>query len=186
MSGSLFNRVHQLNRVVGGAVHHCASPGASKRIGDWVLGGRAADTDRRSFEASRPHASRSQQHTARGERQERGAQRRRASVRSLPSTGTGAALERHVRGTQEVEAVTGRVRREATSRADATSMCAANPMRIRREAGETRKEKSAPKELDNCGHIEGLNVAQNSLLGITDLTKRPSTCERNARATPSL
>jgi hypothetical protein len=138
-------------------VHHCASPGASKRIWDWVLGGRAADTDRRSFEARRPHASRSQQHTARGERQERGAQRRRASVRSLPSTGTGAALERHVRGTQEVETVTGHVRREATSRADATSMYAANPMRTRRETGETRKEKSAPKELDNCGHIEGLN-----------------------------
>jgi hypothetical protein len=36
-------------------------------------------------------------------------------------------------------------------------MYAANPMRTRRETGETRKEKSAPKELDNCGHIEGLN-----------------------------
>jgi hypothetical protein len=59
-----------------------------------VLGGRAADTDRRSFEARRPHASRSQQHTARGEPQESGAQRRRASVRSLPSKGTGSALER--------------------------------------------------------------------------------------------
>ena len=94
VSGSLFNRVHTLNRVVGGAVHHCASPGAAERIQDWVFGGRAADTDRRSFEVRRPHASRSQQHTARGEPQERGAQRRRASVRSLPSKGTGSALER--------------------------------------------------------------------------------------------
>ena len=61
-----------------------------------------------------------------------------------------------MRGTQEVETVTGHVRREATSCADATSMYAANPMHTRRETGETRKEKSAPKELDNCGHIEGL------------------------------
>src|SRR5215471_4943199 len=59
-----FNRVHQLNRVVGGAVHPCASPGASERIQDWVLGGRAADTDRRSFGARGSHASRSHQHIA--------------------------------------------------------------------------------------------------------------------------
>ena len=65
VSGSLFNRVRQPNRVVGGAVHPCASLSASERIGDWVFGGGAANTDRRSFEARRPHASRSQQHTAR-------------------------------------------------------------------------------------------------------------------------
>src|SRR5215470_2420048 len=64
VSGSLLNRVHQLNRVVGGAVHPCASPGASERIQDWVLGGRAADTDRRSFGARGSHASRSHQHIA--------------------------------------------------------------------------------------------------------------------------
>ena len=125
VSGSLFNRVHTLNRVVGGAVHHWASPGASERIQDWVLGGRAADTARRSFEASRPHASRSQQHTARGELQARGAPRHRASVRSLPSKGTGSVRERRVRDTQGAETVTGRVRREATSRADAISLRAA-------------------------------------------------------------
>jgi hypothetical protein len=88
MSGSLFNRVRETNRVVGGAGHSCASPSASERIQDWVLGGSAADTDRRSFGVSRPHASRSQQHTARVE---------------PPS-------ERRVRGTQEAETVTGRVR----------------------------------------------------------------------------
>ena len=82
VSGSLFNRVRKPNRVVGGAVHPCASPSATERIQDWVLGGRAADTDRRSFEASRPHASRSQRHTVRGEPQARGAQQHHASVRS--------------------------------------------------------------------------------------------------------
>ena len=56
-------RVRKPNRVVGGAVHHCASRGAAERRGDWVLGGGAADTDRRSFGARRSHASRSQQHT---------------------------------------------------------------------------------------------------------------------------
>jgi hypothetical protein len=35
VSGSLFNRVHQLNRVVGGAVHHwlCQAPQSAYRIG---------------------------------------------------------------------------------------------------------------------------------------------------------
>jgi hypothetical protein len=138
MSGSLFNRVHTLNRVVGGAVHPCASPGASERIQDWVLGGHAADTDRRSFEARRPHASRSQQHTVRGELQARGAQRRRASVRKLASKGTGPVRERCVRGTQEAETVTGRVRREAPH-AQTLPVCARpSPIRTRRAAGETR------------------------------------------------
>jgi hypothetical protein len=142
VSGSLFNRVHQLNRVVGGAVHPCASPGASERIQDWVLGGRAADTDRRSLEARRPHASRSQQHTARGEPQERGAQRRRVCVRSVPSKGTGLALERgecavHRRG-RPSQGVCG----EEPPHAQTLSVCARpSPMHTRRAAGETRKEK---------------------------------------------
>jgi hypothetical protein len=148
VSGSLFHRVHKLNRVVGGAVHHCASPGASERIQDWVLGGRAADTDRRSFEARRPHASRSQQHTARGEPQERGAQRRRASVRSLPSKGTGAALERGECAVHRRRRPSQGVCGEKPPHAQTLPVCARpSPMRTRREAGETRKEKSAPKGL---------------------------------------
>jgi hypothetical protein len=63
MSGSVFNRGRESNRVGRGAVHHCVSPRAAERRGDWVFGGRAADTERRSFGAHRPHASRSQQHT---------------------------------------------------------------------------------------------------------------------------
>ena len=35
----------------GGAAHLCASSGAAERIRDWVLGGAAADTERRSFGA---------------------------------------------------------------------------------------------------------------------------------------
>ena len=64
VSGLLVNRVCETNRVVGGAAHPCASPGASERIQDWVLGGVAADTDRRSFGTRGSHASRSHQHTA--------------------------------------------------------------------------------------------------------------------------
>ena len=157
MSGSLFNRVRQPNRVVGGAVHHCASPGASERIQDWVLGGRTADTDRRSFGARRPHALRSQQHTARAESLgERGAQRCRTSVRSRPSRDTGSARERRVRGTQEAEIVPGRVRWAATSRADAISMCAAKPHAHQERSRRDKKRKKCSKGLDNYGHIEGL------------------------------
>src|SRR5262249_6011840 len=46
------------------AVHPCASPGASERIQDWVLGGVAADTDSRSFGARGSHVSRSHQYIA--------------------------------------------------------------------------------------------------------------------------
>ena len=93
VSGSLFNRVHTLNRVVGGPFTTALlqAPQSAYRIGCLR---RAADTDRRSFEARRPHASRSQQHTACAEPQARGAQRRRTSVRSLPGKGMGSALER--------------------------------------------------------------------------------------------
>jgi len=148
VSGSLFNRVHQLNRVVGGAVHPWASPGASERIQDWVLGGRAADTDRRSFEAGRPHASRSQQHTARGEPQERGAQRGHASVRSLSIKGTGVVLERGeyavLRRWRPSQGVCG----EKLPHAQTLPVYARpSPMRTRRAAGETSKGKSAPKGL---------------------------------------
>jgi hypothetical protein len=156
VSGSMFNRVREPNRVVGGAVHHCASPGAAERIQDGVLGGRAADTERRSFEARRPHASRSQQHTARGKPQARGAQRRRASVRRRPRKGTGSARERRVRGTQEAETITGRVRREATSRADATHMCAAQSNAHQERSRRDKERKKCSKGLDNCGHIEGV------------------------------
>jgi hypothetical protein len=148
VSGSLFNRVHQLNRVVGGAVHPWASPGAAERIQDWVLGGRAADTDRRSFEASRPHALRSQQHTARGEPQERGAQRRRASVRSLPSKSTESALERGECAVHRRWRLSQGACGEKPPHAQRLPVCARpNPMRTRRAAGEARKEKSTPKGL---------------------------------------
>jgi hypothetical protein len=85
MSGSVFNRGRESNRVGRGAVHHCASPRAAERRGDWVFGGRAADTERRSFGAHRPHASRSQQHKARVQ-DTGGGDSHRAREASSPST----------------------------------------------------------------------------------------------------
>ena len=148
VSGSLFNRVRETNRVVGGAVHHCASPSVLERIQDWVLGGHAADTDRRSFEARRPHASRSQQHTSDAEPPERGAQQHRESVSGFPA---GAQSKRQrkerVRSTQKVGTAIGRVRREANLLVDATTMCA----RVQCTPGDNRsrqaKTKSAHKSL---------------------------------------
>jgi len=126
-----------------GAVHDCASPSASERIQDWVLGGRAADTDRRSFGAkgsTRHEASSTPQVQS---PQERGAQQRRASVRGLPTRARG-----HVRSTQEVETATGRVRQAAHPLADATRMCATksntHPERGRRGK---KRQKSAQKGL---------------------------------------
>ena len=158
MSGSLVNRVRKSNRVVGGAVHHCASRGASERIQDWVLGGRAADTDRRSFGARRPHALRSQQHTTRAEPPgERGAQQRCASVRGLPSTGTRRALERGC------GRYTGSGNSHRASEVRGHPTCRRYQYvrdQVQYLLGEKRerheKTKKRSTELDNCGHIEGL------------------------------
>ena len=102
MSGSLCNRVRQPNRVVGGAVHYGASLSASERIGDWVFGGGAVDTDRRSFEASRPHASRGQQHPARaklpGERGPATSRGHQASAEQGARARARAARARHTGG----------------------------------------------------------------------------------------
>jgi hypothetical protein len=157
VNGSLLNRVHKLNRVVGGAVHPCASPGASERLQDWVFGGRAADTDRRSFEASRPHASRSQQHTARaeplGERRPAASRDRQESAEQGHGIST---RERRVRRTQEAETITGRVRREANPLADAPRMCATKSNAHQERSRRDKERKKCSKGLDNCGHIEGL------------------------------
>jgi hypothetical protein len=149
--GSLFNRVRQANRVVGGAVHSCASPSASERIQDWVLGGTAANTDRRSFEARRPHALRSQQHTAGAESpRERGAQQCRASVRRSSEQGHGPARARSVAPYTEAETATGRVRREANPLVDATSMCATKShTHQEKSGGDKKRQKSAHKGLTN-------------------------------------
>jgi hypothetical protein len=143
MSGSLFNRVREMNRVVGGAAHHCASPGAAERIQDWVLGGVAADTDRRSFGARRPHASRSHQHTTYAE----------------PLGGVGGRREQEGRvlAIAGVDTAPGRVRPEANPLVDATSTRGREPPH-HQEITHIDKEKTKKrfKELDNCGHIEGL------------------------------
>jgi hypothetical protein len=120
MSGSVFNRVRESNRVVGGTVHHCASPRAAERIGNWVFGGRAADTDRRSFGANRPHASRSQQHTGYEEpsRTRRGCK------------------------TQEAEIATGRVKRAVRPRGDPISMGVLRPQSAGKERSRQEKTKS--------------------------------------------
>ena len=55
VSDSLLNRVRETNRDVGGAAHTRASFSAPRRIRDEVLGGSAADTDRRSFGARASH-----------------------------------------------------------------------------------------------------------------------------------
>jgi len=49
--------------LIGALNRDAQQPFCYASIQDWVFGGRAADTDRRSFGASRPDASRSQQHT---------------------------------------------------------------------------------------------------------------------------
>jgi hypothetical protein len=96
-----------MNRVVGGAAHPWASPGASERIQDWVLGGVAADTDRRSFGARRSHASRSHQRTTGAE----------------PRGGLGGRREQEGRvlDTEGVDTDPGRVRSEANPLVDVTS-----------------------------------------------------------------
>jgi hypothetical protein len=143
MSGSLFNRVREMNRVVGGAAHHCASPGAAERIQDWVLGGVAADTDRRSFGARRPHASRSHQHTTYAE----------------PLGGVGGRREQEGRvlAIAGVDTAPGRVRPEANPLVDATSTRGREPPHHQAITHiDKEKTKKRSKELDNCGHIEGL------------------------------
>ena len=71
-----------------------------------------------------------------------------------------SARARRVRATQEVETVTGRVRREATARADATSMCAAKSKAHQESSRRDKERKKCSKGLDNCGHIEGLYSAR--------------------------
>ena len=51
MSGSWFNRVRAPHRDVGGAAHTRAAFSAPRRLRDAVLGGSAADTERRAFGA---------------------------------------------------------------------------------------------------------------------------------------
>jgi hypothetical protein len=145
MSGSLFNRVREMNRVVGGAAHHWASPGASERIQDWVLGGVAADTDRRSFGARRSHASRSHQHTT--------------YVEPLGGVGGRRRQEGRVLATAGVDTAPGRVRPEANPLVDATSTRGREPQH-HQEITHIDKEKTKKRsqELDNCGHIEGLSA----------------------------
>jgi hypothetical protein len=168
MSGSLFNRVREMNRVVGGAAHHCASPGAAERIQDWVLGGVAADTDRRSFGARRPHASRSHQHTTYAE----------------PLGGVGGRREQEGRvlAIAGVDTAPGRVRPEANPLVDATSTRGREPPHHQEITHiDKEKTKKRSKELDNCGHIEGeicncVASALNATAGISpgDVGKRPS------------
>ena len=89
--------------------------------------------------------------------QERGAQQRRETVRSLPSRDTGSARERRVRRIQEAETITGRVRREANPLADATRMYATKSNAHQERSGRDKKrQKKCSKGLDKCGHIEGL------------------------------
>jgi hypothetical protein len=135
-----------MNRVVGGAAHHCASPGAAERIQDWVLGGVAADTDRRSFGARRPHASRSHQHTTYAE----------------PLGGVGGRREQEGRvlAIAGVDTAPGRVRPEANPLVDATSTRGREPPHHQEITHiDKEKTKKRSKELDNCGHIEGLRIA---------------------------
>jgi hypothetical protein len=151
--GSLLNRVRQANRVGGGAAHHCASPSASERRQDGVLGGCAADTESRSFGATRPHASRSPPHTACAESPgERGAQPRRASRQGPSEQGHGpAAREERIRRTQEAETATERVRREAKPLVDATSVCATKSNTHQERGGRDKKrQKNAQKGLTNA------------------------------------
>jgi hypothetical protein len=134
VSGSLFNRVRETNRVVGGAVHPCASPGASERIQDWVLGGVAADTDRRSFGARGSHVSRSHQHIAWAE----------------PFGGIGGqrTSEGHVLDTTGVETALGRVRPEVTPLVDIINTRGREPPH-RQEI--TRRDKKRQKSTQQKG-----------------------------------
>ena len=65
--------------------------------------------------------------------------------------------ERRVHGTQEAETVTGRVRREVNSLADATRMCAAKSNARQERSRRDKKRKTCSKGLDNYGHIEGVS-----------------------------
>ena len=78
-----------------------------------------------------------------------GTQRRRVSVRSLPSKGAGSALERRMRSRDRHRA---RAARSHPTRRRYRYVRG----QVRCAPGETRKEKKGSKELDNCGHIEGL------------------------------
>jgi hypothetical protein len=157
VSGSLFNRVRETNRVVGGAVHPCASPSASERIQDWVLGGHAANTDRRSFGARRPHASRSQQHTARAEPP---GERRPAASRGRQEF----AEQGHGISTRETRApYTGGGDCHRASEARSSPTRGHYPSvrdQVQGASGEKQarqeKTKKCSKGLDKRGHIEGL------------------------------
>jgi hypothetical protein len=61
--------------------------------------------------------------------------------------------------------MTGRVRREATSRADATRMCAAKSNAYQERSRRDKERKKCSKGLDNCGHIEGLTALSKALVG---------------------
>ena len=102
----------------------------------------------------------------------------RPSGQESPEQGHGiSARERQDRGTPEAETVTGRVRREATSRADATRMCAAKFNAHRERSRRDKERKTCSEGLDNCGHIEegleGRVTAHHSFL----LTEHLSTLE---------
>jgi hypothetical protein len=88
-----------------------------------VLGGGAADTDRRSFGATRSHASRSQQHTSEVEPPEGEVPSTVASLSGACRAGGQGLREKGVRRiTQEAETVTGRVRRVASPLVDVISL----------------------------------------------------------------
>ena len=93
VSGSLVNRVHQLNRVVGGAVHPWASPGAAERIQDWVLGGkRCRHGEQVVWGARVPRVMKPAAHMTcialRRERRPAVSRVRQASSEQVPSRGT--------------------------------------------------------------------------------------------------
>ena len=116
---------------------------ASKAIQDWVLGGVAADTERRSFGARGAHASRSRQHTACAE----------------PLGGVEGQREREGRvlDTEGVDTDPGRVRPEANPPVDATSTRGREPQHHQEITPiDKEKTKKHSKGLDNSGHIEGL------------------------------
>src|SRR5262249_54343287 len=100
VSGSIFNRVREPNRVVGGAVHHCTSPSAAGayRIGCLAtvpptrIEGRLERADPPPPEAS--------------------------NTAYIKSPG-----ERRGRETQKAEATTERVKPEVRPLVDPTSMC---------------------------------------------------------------
>jgi hypothetical protein len=126
-------------------------PPSAYRLGCWAAS--AADTIERRWDERVPRVT-SPQHTVHAKPTGgRGAQECRASVRRLPRGFRARAQgqrhrERRALRTQKVETATGRVRRAASPRADATSLCEIESNTHSEGSGTDKKSpKSAQKGL---------------------------------------